>query len=116
MSEYLNRLKQLRDQEIDPPNVHANVSFRKAIDYIERLENRVEELEAQIVNLENQERYLLQRLKEADENRIPRELFDEFSVLKRVQPTAVKGSILAGTVSNVLDAVVRMIRERLNNA
>ncbi len=42
MSEYLNRLKQLRDAKpsdsFTPPNVHSNVSFRKAIDYIEQLE------------------------------------------------------------------------------
>jgi len=62
MSEYLNRLKQRRDATPPPgnaKNVQSNVSFRKAIDYIEDLEHK-------IVLAENQERYLLTRLKEAD--------------------------------------------------
>lgn len=49
MSEYLNRLKQLRDAPLtdsfQSPNVHSNVSFRKAIDYIERLENEIKQLD-----------------------------------------------------------------------
>jgi len=40
MSDYLTRLKQLRDAAIEPPNTHSNVSFRKAIDYIETLEKQ----------------------------------------------------------------------------
>ncbi|MCH9712684.1 MAG: hypothetical protein K0U20_08690 [Proteobacteria bacterium] len=50
MSEYLNRLKHLSTCVIAPgnaPNVQSNVSIPKAIDYIEKLE-------ADIVNLENQ--------------------------------------------------------------
>ena len=54
MSEYLNRLKQLRDAPItdsfQSPNVHSNVSFRKAIDYIELLE---QQREADKINLDN---------------------------------------------------------------
>ena len=63
MSEYLNRLKHLRDATPPPgnaKNVQDNVSFRRAIDYIEKIE-------ALVVKHENQERYLLARLKEADE-------------------------------------------------
>ena len=74
MSEYLNRLKQRRDATPPPgnaPNVQSNVTFRKAIDYIEDLEHK-------IVLAENQERYLLARLKEADEKY--NELCDEMRV------------------------------------
>ena len=44
MSEYLELLKRRRDATPPPgnaPNVQSNVSFRKAIDYIERLEKQL---------------------------------------------------------------------------
>ena len=43
MSEYLDRLKHLRDATPSPgnaPNVQSNVSFRRAIEYIEKLEQQ----------------------------------------------------------------------------
>ena len=43
MSEYLDRLKHLRDATPPPgnaKNVQDNVSFRRAIDYIEKLETQ----------------------------------------------------------------------------
>lgn len=65
MSEYLTRLKQLRDAKPSdsfvPPNVHSNVSFRKAIDYIEQLESN--------------EVYLLNRVKHADKELIEKTVF-----------------------------------------
>lgn len=45
MSEYLDRLKHLRDATPPPgnaKNVQSNVSFRRAIDYIEKLEKDLE--------------------------------------------------------------------------
>lgn len=111
--EYLKRCRELADVKPkpddgldvpeflknDPPTVHTSPAYIKLLTYAE--------------NLKNQEAYLLARLKFNDENRIPVELFDGFAVLKNVNENAVEGSILAGTVSDVLDAVVRMIRERL---
>ena len=61
MSEYLDRLKQRRDATPPPgnaPNVQSNVSFRKAIDYIEILEAREKIQLAVIDQLEERVKYL----------------------------------------------------------
>ena len=53
MSEYLDRLKHLSIAKTpvgETANVQTNVSFRKAIDYIERLEKQVEKLETEVTS------------------------------------------------------------------
>ena len=89
MSEYLTRLKQLRDATPPPgnaPNVQSNVSFRKAIDYIEKLEAE----------------------------RMPEELFSAYPVYENLPPN-VKDRLPPVCVSDVLDTIVKLIKERINN-
>ena len=126
MSEYLELLKRRRDATPPPgnaPNVQSNVSFRKAIDYIELLEKETAEktvfINSQNIaindlqkQLEANEVYLLNRVKQAE--RIPEELFDGFKVFNNLNDEAVRrtGSL---QVSDVLDVVVKLIKERINN-
>lgn len=56
MSEYLDRLKHLRDAKTPVgaiANVQTNISFRKAIDYIEVLESQIEDFVGLVVGQNN---------------------------------------------------------------
>lgn len=102
MSDYLDRLKQLRD--VKPTlgaheNVHHNVSFRKAIDYIEKLENVLDRMS--------------DRIDELGKQQLPRELFNGFEVYKNLNDKDINEYSPIEIVNSVLDTVVMMIRARL---
>ena len=103
MSEYLELLKRRRDATPPPgnaPNVQSNVSFRKAIDYIERLENQLDVAK--------------DRNKKLEAERIPEELFDGYAIIQKFDARA-KYRTSADNVSDVLDIVVKLIKERIEN-
>jgi hypothetical protein len=117
MSEYLDRLKQLRDatprDSFTPPNVHSNVSFRKAIDYIEKLEKRALWYDQK---LRDYEEIILQKNKRITElaaEQIPEELFDGYAVLKNIDDPDTRTHSPAEMVSKVLNSVVRLIKNRI---
>lgn len=118
---YLKRCRELADKKHDfmAPTVHTSPAYRKLLTYTE--------------NLQNNETYLLARLKEAGERNdhliktniaqniindklkknIPIELFDGHAVYENL-PERVKFFIKASYVSDILDSVVALIRGRVN--
>ncbi|MCK5127502.1 MAG: hypothetical protein KAR42_14700 [candidate division Zixibacteria bacterium] len=137
MSEYLELLKRRRDATPPPgnaPNVQSNVSFRKAIDYIERLEtelsvsnatseSRGEKLRDGLETYRETRHDLLRICKELDvakdlnkrleAERIPEELFDGYAVLKNISIEARNPNL--SQVSDILDSVIKLIKERIEN-
>ena len=83
-SEFLKRCRELAEKNLDPKTVYNSPAYHKLLGYAEQLENE----------------------------QLPEELFDGFNVFNNIDPK-IKHRNTEHNVSDVLDAVVRMIRKRL---